>query len=73
MGNGGSAVLNVGRIVDLGCHQPPRLYDCPNCASYRRTIEDLRNAIRQHQAAHEAARSFVDEGIANIKLWEVIG
>ena len=58
----------VGKIVDFECHAPPprlRLI-CTRCIM-------LERAIREHQRAHEAARSFADEGQANLDLWAAIG
>jgi hypothetical protein len=57
---------SVGRIVNLECHRPPPVPVCAKCVEYER-------AIREHQRAHEAARSFVDEAKANLELWKAVG
>jgi hypothetical protein len=51
----------------------PEPYDCPQCPEYRRRIKELEDGIRDHQRAHEAARSFMDEAKANLELWKVVG
>jgi len=56
----------VGKIFDFEYHAPPPTPICARCIM-------LERAIREHQRAHEAARSFADEGQANLDLWAAIG
>jgi len=58
---------NLGRIVDVGCHQPPR-----SVAELR--VLELEKAIRDHKDESEEGtwnpRMAVD---ANRKLWATVG
>lgn len=55
----------VGRIAELN-HPWEPMPVCARCLM-------LETAIREHQRAKEAGRSFVDDATADLELWRILG